>query len=33
MSRNRSRWSSNLIWLAVLAFIVGLYVFGIIPNR
>lgn len=31
MSRNNSRWSSNLIWWAVAAFVVGLIVFGVVP--
>jgi uncharacterized membrane protein len=30
VSRNNSRWSSNLIWLAVLALVVGLIVMGVI---
>lgn len=31
MNRRRHRWSSNLIWWAVLAFVVGLIVFGVLP--
>lgn len=31
MSRRNSRWSSGLIWWAVLALVIGLIVFGVIP--